>query len=85
VEEDDVKHRYENGIERDGRLQRIADETVRLHSALAQVAMITGGWAAFLENPSQASETYSRILSDIDRRYVIGYQPTNKKHDGKLR
>lgn len=47
--------------------------------------MITGGWTAFLEDPSQASEIYPRILSDIDHRYVIGYQPTNKIHDGKLR
>jgi hypothetical protein len=35
--------------------------------------------------PSQASEIYARIFSDINRRYVVGYYPTNKQHDGKRR
>jgi hypothetical protein len=28
---------------------------------------------------------YARILADINRRYVIGYYPSNKELDGKLR
>ena len=56
-----------------------------MQSALALLATITGGWANFLSDPSQADEIYSRIFSDINRRYIVGYYPTNKEHDGKRR
>jgi len=62
-----------------------AGEEVKLQAALAVVSTITGGWTAFLEQPSQAEEIYSRISSDINQRYVVGYYPTNKEHDGKRR
>jgi VWFA-related protein len=55
------------------------------HTALAAVAKFTGAWTEFLEEPSQADEIYNRILTDIDRRYVIGYYPTNRARDGKRR
>ena len=54
-------------------------------SVLAILATITGGWAEFLEEPSQANEIYSRIVSDLNTRYIVGYYPTNKEHDGKRR
>jgi VWFA-related protein len=60
-------------------------EEVKVQAALAAVATISGGWTMFLEQPSQADEIYSRIFSDINRRYVVGYYPTNKEHDGKRR
>src|SRR6266567_3696528 len=60
-------------------------EEVKVQASLAVVSTITGGWTAFLEEPSQADEIYSRIFSDINRRYVVGYYPTNKEHDGKRR
>lgn len=53
--------------------------------ALAAVSTASGGWIAFLETPSQADEIYSHIFSDINRRYLVGYYPTNKQHDGKRR
>jgi hypothetical protein len=63
----------------------LAGETFKIQSGLAVVATLTGGWTEFLEAPSQASEIYSRIFSDINQRYIIGYYPTNKEHDGKRR
>jgi VWFA-related protein len=57
----------------------------REQNALAFLAGITGGWADFLEEPEQATKVYSRILSDVNRRYVVGYYPSNKQHDGKRR
>jgi len=54
-------------------------------SALASITTATGGWTMFLERPEQAEEIYSRIFSDINRRYIVGYYPTNKEHDGKRR
>ncbi len=61
------------------------ETAVKIQTALAEVAPLTGGWTSFLEQPTQADEIYSRIFSDINRRYVIGYYPTNKVHDGKRR
>lgn len=61
------------------------EERVRVQMALGRVATVTGGWTDYLEEPSQAAAIYSRIFSDINHRYVIGYYPANKEHDGKRR
>jgi hypothetical protein len=53
--------------------------------AMARAATISGGWTAFLEDPRQADTIYSRILADMNSRYVIGYYPTNKTRDGARR
>ncbi|HET6863007.1 MAG TPA: VWA domain-containing protein [Pyrinomonadaceae bacterium] len=60
-----------------------ADEDVKVQQALAAVAPLAGGWTDFLERPEQAQTIYSRILSDINQRYIIGYYPVNKLLDGK--
>jgi VWFA-related protein len=65
--------------------QHRAERALKVQLALAGVAQMTGGWTDFLEDPSQADAVYSRIFSDINLRYVIGYYPTNKEHDGKQR
>ena len=54
-------------------------------TALMGLAKYTGTIPEFLERPSQADEIYTRILTDIDRRYVIGYYPTNRARDGLRR
>jgi hypothetical protein len=66
-------------------VQRTAEIELWMQMALAQMTAVSGGWMEFLEKPEQAAEVYSRILSDINRRYIIGYQPTNKERDGKAR
>lgn len=53
--------------------------------AMTEVAQASGGWIAFVEAPDAASDIYSRILSDVSSRYVIGYYPANKTRDGKRR
>lgn len=62
-----------------------AEENLKVQTALAEVATLSGGWTDFLETPSQAQEIYSRIFSDISKRYIVGYYPTNKERDGKRR
>jgi VWFA-related protein len=62
-----------------------AAENLQVQSALAEVAKLAGGWTEFLEAPTQAQAIYSRIFSDINQRYLIGYYPTNKERDGKRR
>ena len=66
-------------------LQMRAEENAKLQEALAAVAPLSGGWTEFLERPQQAQGIYSRIMSDISQRYIVGYYPTNKEHDGKRR
>jgi VWFA-related protein len=52
--------------------------------AAAKVATATGGWTAFLELPEQADDIYSRIMADVDSRYVLGYYyPPTRLRDGK--
>jgi hypothetical protein len=62
-----------------------AERTEKLQSALSVVGGLTGGWTEFLETPEQADAIYSRIFSDINQRYIVGYYPTNKERDGKRR
>lgn len=64
---------------------RYADQWLNRQLALVGLGKFTGAEAEFLEQPGQADEIYTRVLTDIDRRYVIGYYPTNRARDGKRR
>jgi VWFA-related protein len=61
------------------------DQELKVEGALVNLANLSGGWAEFLETRSQAAEVYNRIVKDMNLRYIIGYYPTNKDHDGKRR
>jgi VWFA-related protein len=63
----------------------IVESSVKEQYALLNLARMTGGWSDFIQEPTQAAEVYSRILSDMSHRYVVGYYPSNKERDGKLR
>jgi len=52
---------------------------------LAAAGAAIGGWTSYMETPKQAPEIYRNILGDLNDRYVIGYYPTNKAHDGSQR
>ena len=56
-----------------------------MQQALNGIAPRTGGWTEFLETPEDAEGIYNRILFDINHRYIVGYYPTNKAHDGTRR
>lgn len=55
-----------------------AERTAVEETAVASVAERTGGIAQSLETPDQAFAVYDRILSDIGRRYLIGYYPPER-------
>jgi len=61
------------------------DQELKIQGALINLAKLSGGSGEFLETRSQAAEVYNRIVKDINQRYIIGYYPTNKDHDGKRR
>jgi VWFA-related protein len=67
------------------KIKLFTDMFLEGQKAAARVAMMTGGWMAFLEKPEQAEGIYATILKDINQRYVIGYYPTNTARDGKPR
>jgi VWFA-related protein len=61
------------------------DQELNVQGALVDLANRSGGWAEFLETKSQTATIYDRIVADKNQRYIIGYYPTNKAHDGKKR
>jgi len=81
-----VRQEIEKKLER-GRIDLKAEfpGIIRRQLAVATIAQVTGGWAEVLEGPAQAETVYSRVFADINQRYIIGYYPTNKNHDGKRR
>lgn len=52
---------------------------------LAELSRYSGGWIDFLEAPEQADGIYSKILDQMDSRYIISFSPTNETKDGKRR
>jgi VWFA-related protein len=66
-------------------LRARAEQELKVQVALADLAKLSGGWAEFLETQSQAADIYKRIVEDLNQRYIVGYYPTNKDHDGKRR
>ena len=66
-------------------LQSQAKQWLRRHLAVAYLATSSGGWVDYLEQPEQANDIYTRVLQNINSRYVLGYYPTNKARDGKRR
>lgn len=61
------------------------DQEVKIQQGLIELAKLSGGWAEFLETSAQAANIYNRIVQDLNQRYIVGYYPTNKNHDGKRR
>lgn len=66
-------------------LRARVEQELKVQGALVDLAKLSGGWAEFLETRSQAADIYNRIVADLNQRYIIGYYPTNKDHDGKRR
>jgi len=66
-------------------LQARIEQELKIQRSLVDLAKLSGGWAEFLETKSQTATIYNRILADLNLRYIIGYYPSNKTHDGKKR
>lgn len=66
-------------------LQARVEQELKVQLALDELAKLSGGWAEFLETKSDAANVYSRIVEDLNQRYIVGYYPANKDHDGKRR
>jgi Ca-activated chloride channel family protein len=55
------------------------------HDRLRLLAEKSGGAAYFPTDVSTLSSDYQKILDELRRRYVLGYQSTNRKRDGQWR
>lgn len=79
--------------ERPKQMLQVPDNVAKLYlgkyaqgqEAAARAAELSGGWAEFLDAPERAEPIYKRILADINSHYILGYYPTNKERDGRLR
>jgi Ca-activated chloride channel homolog len=54
-------------------------------AGLQQLADRSGGSAYFPSDVSALSTAYRKILDELRRRYVVGYQSTNRLRNGKWR
>jgi len=52
---------------------------------LDEITRMTGGRTFQVETLSQLPDTASKISMELRNQYVLGYRPTNLKHDGKYR
>ena len=52
---------------------------------LEQVAAATGGEAYFTADVNELEQHYKRIIEELHRRYVLGYNSTNAARDGSWR
>jgi VWFA-related protein len=52
---------------------------------LQQIARMSGGDAYFPKDVTTLAGDYQRILDELRRRYVVGYQSTNRGRDGRWR
>lgn len=66
-------------------IEDFVEHFYKLQTAMAIVARASGGFTSNLEKPEQADEVYSKILEEINSRYLIGYYPENIERDGKRR
>ena len=66
-------------------MQARIEQELKIQGALVELARLSGGWSEFLETKTQAADIYNRIVQDLNQRYIIGYYPINKDHDGKRR
>jgi Ca-activated chloride channel family protein len=52
---------------------------------LDEITRITGGRTFQVETISELPDTASKISMELRNQYVLGYRPSNSKHDGKYR
>lgn len=67
------------------KLEKSVETSVKMQSALFDLAKLSGGYTDFIEKPEDVNTVYSTIFSVINNRYTIGYYPLNQIRDGRQR
>ena len=57
----------------------------RLKKVMTRLAEATGGRALVTEKIDDLRSAFAELLDELSNQYVLGYAPTNSRHDGTLR
>ena len=68
------------GVER-----RLALKIEALRERMDRLARSTGGRAIVTEKIDDLRSAFAELLDELSHQYLIGYSPTNSRHDGTLR
>jgi Ca-activated chloride channel homolog len=52
---------------------------------LAEISGVTGASAYVLDNPNHLPRITEHIATELRNQYILGYSPSNSRHDGKWR
>ena len=56
-----------------------------LKKVMTRLAGASGGRALMTEKPDELRTAFADLLQELSNQYLLGYTPTNNKHDGTLR
>ncbi|MCA1585150.1 MAG: hypothetical protein LC791_10415 [Acidobacteria bacterium] len=57
----------------------------QLRSGIERLVELSGGRLLFVERSDQLSEPFAEIIEELSNQYLIGYESTNARRDGKWR
>lgn len=57
----------------------------QLRELLERLVRIGGGRGLFIEREDELKTAFADIVEDLSNQYLVGYQPTNQRRDGKWR
>jgi VWFA-related protein len=60
-------------------------ELERLKTVMTRLANPTGGRALFTDNIDELNDRFADLIEELSNQYLLGYQPTNAKHDDTWR
>lgn len=58
---------------------------VQLKSGIQKLVNLSGGRVLFVERSDRLDEPFQEIVEELSNQYLIGYESTNPKHDGRWR
>jgi VWFA-related protein len=56
-----------------------------LKSGIEKLVELSGGRPLFVERSDELDQPFADILEELSNQYIIGYESTNTKRDGKWR
>jgi Ca-activated chloride channel family protein len=57
----------------------------QLRSGIQKLVAISGGRVLFVERSDKLDEPFQEIVEELSNQYLLGYQSSNSKHDGRWR
>jgi VWFA-related protein len=62
-----------------------ATRQAHLRQLLERIVRIGGGRGLFTDREDELKAAFAEIVEDLSNQYLVGYQPTNQRRDGKWR